>query len=427
MAAGWQYIWRILLMAALLAGSAFCSGSETAFFHLSRRQITQFAKSKHRVEHLIAEILQQPSRFLTTLLFSNMLVNISYFALASVFSVKIGQIAGPGTGSACAAAFFVLLLLFGEMLPKSLAYSNTARFCRWASMPCYLGLRVLGPILAGLDFFIIRPFCRLLIGTISSAEHPVNLGQLKLILDSSTRRGLISKDENQLLMEVIKFGYLKVRHVMQPRVDMLACEENTPPDAIRGLLHEHHKKTIPVYRGRIDSIIGVLSFRTLLLNPDKPIASLLEPVSFVPEQKTVESLLEDFRTRKNEFAVVVDEYGGIAGSVELEDILEELVYPADLPEGRQPVEVVGPLTYRLSADLPIHEWIDAADMEPEHQRLTTVGGLVTALLGRIARHGDSVHWKTLEFTVEKVKKNRIETLILSLQSPGADAEKETDQ
>lgn len=417
MAVGWQYLWRILLMGILLGGSAFCSGSETAFFHLSQRQIALFSKSKHPTEKWIAEILLEPSRFLTILLLGNNLVNIFFFALASVFSVKIGHDYGPGLGSAFAAGFFVVLLLFGEMLPKSLAYSNAARFCKWASVPCWMAIRTLGPFLAGMDFFLIHPFCRLFTGSVCTAgEHLINLSQLRTLLNSTAQRGLISKDENQLLMEVVKFGYLKVRHIMQPRVDMPVCEENTPPDTARQIFRAYRKKKLPVYRGTIDNITGILYFRDLLLHPEKSVAALLHPVTFVPEQKTVESLLETFRKQKNDVAIVVEEYGGIAGCVELEDILEELVFPAETPEGTEPIQVIGPLTYRLSAELPVHDWIEASEMEPDHQRLTTVGGLVTALLGRIARPGDKVCWKNLEFTVEKVQKNRILSLILSLKA-----------
>jgi CBS domain containing-hemolysin-like protein len=424
-AAGWQYLWRILLMAVLLCGSAFCSGSETAFFHLSRRQIALFSKSRHPTEKLIAEILLEPNRFLTTLLFGNMLVNVSFYALASVFSVKISHDYGPGAGSVCAAVFFLILVLFGEMLPKSLAYSNTSLFCRWASLPCWVALRILGPFLGGLNFFLVRPFCRLFLAGGSVQEgRPVNVSQLRILLNSSAKRGLISKEVNQLLVEVVKFGYLKVRHIMEPRVDMTVCEEMAPRETVRRLFHRTGKKKLPVYRDSIDNITGVLFFRDFLLHPDQPISALLRPVIFVPEQKTVESLLEVFRKQKEDFAIVVDEYGGFAGSVKLEDILEELVFPDEGQGGSQPIEIVGPLTYRLSAELPVHEWIEVSEMEPDHQRLTTVGGLVTALLGRIARPGDTVHWKNLEFTVEKVQKNRIVSLILSLGSTPAPEEKE---
>ena len=214
---------------------------------------------------------------------------------------------------------------------------------------------------------------------------------------------------------------------MQPRVDMPICLETASRQSLLLQFSDCGKKKLPVYRDTIDNITGVLFFRDLLLYPDKPIAALLHPAVFVPEQKTVESLLETFREQKNDFAIVVDEYGGIAGSVELESILEELVFPDEAPEGTEPIEVTGPLTYRLSAELPVYEWIEASEMEPDHQRLTTVGGLVTALLGRIARPGDTIRWKNLEFTVEKVHKNRIVSLILSLQTAPTREKKENLQ
>lgn len=419
MAAGWQYLWRIFLMAVLLSCSAFCSASETAFFHLSQRQLSLFSKSSSSTERLVYQLLLQPSRFLSAILFGNMLVNVSFFALASVFSFKISKDFSPIAGSFCALLFFVILVLFGEMLPKSLAYSNAPRFCRWASLPCWLSFQVLGPITAGLDFCLVRPFCRLFLGSRCHSPHrPANAAYLNLLFDSSTRQGLLTPDENQILMEIVHLGFLKVRHIMVPRVDMPACEEKTPQQAVLQKFAAARQKHLPVYRERIDNILGVLSLRDLLAKPNSSISPLLHPAFFVPEQQTAESLLETFRKEKREFALVVDEYGGISGSVTLQDLLDELVSSSDLPEGQEPVQVIGPLRYRLAAELPLYEWIEPEEIEPEYRHLATVGGLVTALLGRVARPGDQVRWKNLEFTVESVHKNRIRSLILSLQSAG---------
>lgn len=417
MIAGWQYGWRILLMAVLLCGSAFCSGAETAFFHLSHRQLVSFAKSASPTERLVHQLLLQPSRFLTTILFCNMLVNVSFYALASVFSLKIGQNLNPLAGTICAVLFFLILVLFGEMLPKSLAYTNAPRFCRWASLPCWLGLQILGPIMAALDFCLVRPFCRLFLGShCHSRQRSVNPAFLNLLFHSSARQGLLTPDENRILTEVVRFGFLKVRHVMVPRVDMPACEEKKSTEEALHLFAAARQKYLPVYREKIDNIIGVLFVQDLLRNPNSPLCSLLTPPLFVPEQKSAESLLETFQKEKKEFAVVVDEYGGIAGSVCLQELLDELV---SMPEGSEEevaIQVVGPLTYRLAADLPLYEWIEPDEIEPEYRHLTTVGGLVTALLGRVARAGDKVRWKNLEFTVETVRKNRIIYLILTLQA-----------
>lgn len=413
-------------MAALLCGSAFCSASETAFFHLSRRQLASFAKSALPTERLVHQLLLQPSRFLTTLLFGNMMVNVSFYALASVFSFKAAKDFHPMAGSFFAVFFFVILVLFGEMLPKSLAYSNAPRFCRWASVPCWLGLQVLGPLMSALDVGLVRPFCRLFLGTRfhPASTRSMNAAYLNLLLQSSTRQGLLSPDENRILTEVVRFGFLKVRHVMTPRVDMAACEEKTPPQVILKRFADARQKYLPVYRERIDNILGVLCLHDILRHRNAPISTLLTPPFFVPEQKNAESLLETFQREKKEFAIAVDEYGGIAGTISLDGLLEELVSSSEAANEEVPIQIVGPLTYRLAADLPLYEWIEPDEIEPEYRHLATVGGLVTALLGRIARPGDQVEWKNLHFTVEQVSRNRIVSLILTLRSSASQNGKE---
>lgn len=412
-----HYLWRIVFMAVLLCASAFLSGSETAFFHLSSRQVHAFARSTHRLETLIARILQSPNRFLTTLLFGNMLVNVAFFAIAGVLSVRLNRQWGPSAAAAAAVLSFLALVLFGELLPKSLAYANTGAFARLASLPCYLLLITLGRALAVVDTLIIQPVSRLVLGSNARVTQPPSVGsrEFGLLLDSSRRQGLISYEENQLLMEVLKFGYLKVRDIMTPRVDMTTADIAASGEDIRQLCLKTGKKIVPVYRGEFDNIVGFVAFRDLLLNPDKPVRKLLRPLHFVPEQQRVEKFLAFLREQQTDFAVVVDEYGGVAGSADMHDLIEELFGTAEEEQRAEPVETIGPLTYRLSAELSIHDWIDAFGINPEQKRLSTVGGLVTALLGRIARPGDVVYWKGLKFTVESVRRNRIQTLILSLE------------
>jgi CBS domain containing-hemolysin-like protein len=152
-----------------------------------------------------------------------------------------------------------------------------------------------------------------------------------------------------------------------------------------------------------------------LLDSEKPLTELLEPVEFVPEQKTVESLLEFFRQSRTDTAIVVDEYGGIAGQVSLEDIVEELIGPLETTGRVEAVEHIGPLRYRLSGDLSIHDWGSIFGVDPAQSRLSTVGGLTTALLGRIPNEGDVAKLKNLTFTVEKVRNRRIVSIILSME------------
>ena len=183
----------------------------------------------------------------------------------------------------------------------------------------------------------------------------------------------------------------------------------------RKIIAENHLTKLPVYAGKIDNIIGMVYLRQLLLQPDTSLDKLVQQVHFIPEQKTIESLLEFFRKAHTDVAIVVDEYGGIAGSIRLEDIAEELVGPIEIIDGIEPIEQTGPFEYRLSGGLAIHDWAQSFGIDPAETRISTIGGFVTALLGKIPKTGDVAHLKNLKFTVERVRKHRIETLILTFE------------
>jgi CBS domain containing-hemolysin-like protein len=177
---------------------------------------------------------------------------------------------------------------------------------------------------------------------------------------------------------------------------------------------------LPIYVGDIDNIVGLVHFRRLLLEPGVPLDKLAEDVPYVPEQKTVESLLEFFRQSHSDTAVVVDEYGGIAGLVRLEHIAEHLFGQTEAAEGIESIEQTGPFEYRLAGSLAIHDWAEAFGIDVSETRVCTVGGFVTAILGKMPKIGDEAQLKNLRFTVEKVRKHRIESLVLKLEPGGTD-------
>ena len=404
---------KIILMLILLAGSAFFSGSETAFINLSPRQIRQLDKSDHKLQKLVASLLGKRRRLLNCFLLGNMTVNVLFYAVSSVLIIRLKDSGGLVAASA-ALLSFVGVLLFGEILPKSLAYANSKTFCVAAALPAYLCLQILGPVEMVFKVTILEPTLRLLLGPV---RHPkaITMGEFKSLIDTTRKQGLITADENRLFTEVIELGFLKVRHVMRPRVDMLACDVTESSAAAREIMKKNHLIRLPVYVGSIDNIIGIVHLRQILLRGEVTLDKIVQNVNFVPEQKTVESLLEFFRRSKTDMAIVVDEYGGIAGSVRLEDIAEELLGQIEPTSQTEPVEQTGPFEYRLSGNVALHDWAEVLGIDPAQTRMVTFGGLVTALLGRVPKPGDSAYLKNLKFTVEKVKHHRIETLVLTLE------------
>jgi putative hemolysin len=407
-------VYQIVLMLLLLAGSAFFSGAETAFFNLSRRQIKLMNGSKHKVQKLAASLLNKPGHLLDSLLFGNMTVNVLFYAVSSILIMRVKEQGNMIVAVIIAVTSFTALVLVGEILPKSISYANSKSVSIVAALPAFLCIKIFTPLEFVFKFLILEPTLRLFLGPVRSPK-PITVGEFKSLIDTTRKQGLISADENKLLTEIIELGLLKVRHVMRPRVDMIACAVTDSPQKARKKMHDNHLTKLPIYIRTIDNIVGLIHLRQLLLKPDVSLDKIVQPAHFVPEQKKVESLLEFFRRSRTDMAVVVDEYGGIAGSVRLEDIAEELFGQMEPANHIEPIKQTGPFEYRLAGNLAIHDWAEVFGIDLAETRFATVGGLVTALLGKIPKSGDVAHLKNLKFTVENVHKNRIETLTLILE------------
>lgn len=416
LATAYQSLYQITSMALLMCCSAFFSGSETAFFNLSQRQVRQLKDSPHRVYHLANRVLTHPGDLLNCLLFGNMIVNVLYFAVSSVLTVRVREHNGITVAAAVAFVSFILLVLMGEILPKSLAYANSLAFAKIAALPAYVLLKAFTPVQTVSKGLILEPVLRLFLGHRRTPET-IGAQEFRALIESSRKQGFITADERRLLREVVDIGLLKVRHVVRPRVDMIACDVADDRDKVRRTMCTSGLTKIPVYAEAIDNIVGVVHLRQLLLDPEAVIADCVRPVQFVPEQKTVVSLLEFFRQTETDIAVVVDEYGGIVGSVQLEDIAEELLGPVGQVGEDKDIKQIGPFEYSLPGGLAIHDWAEAFGIDLDETRVSTLGGMVTELLGHIPSSGDITYLRNLRFKVDKVKRHRIERLILSFQ-PG---------
>jgi len=411
-------IFMIAVLPLLLVASGFVSGSETALFSLSDHQRLAFARSGSMAGNAITRLLAETRGLLITLMLSNMVVNVLYFVITTVLMIRLERErdAGPILLGAISVLVLVMLILVGEVLPKLVASKANATWSRLASLPLLVIHQTFGPARIILNALIITPLARL----IAPRERPPELSpeELETLLTLSQQRGVIDASEEQLLQQVLALSQIKVRHLMTPRVDIVAHDLNDPPGKLIDLIRETRLSQIPVHRGNLDQIEGVVYARQVLLRhpgTDEDMSILVRQVRYVPEQQRADSLLLDMRKKGTRFAVVVDEYGGTAGLVTLEDVVEhmlgDITGPYAAAQAPQ-VQQTEPGRWRVSADLSVEDWIEAFGHTGKAPPVTTIGGLVMARLGRLPKAGDRVTAGDVLIEVEKMEGRRIDTLLL---------------
>jgi len=409
--------WELLLLAGLLGVSGFFSGTETALFNLSRGQLHRLAREKAKVGGLVAGLMRQPRRLLQTLLLGNMIVNVAYEAISAVLIISLSRRGlSPVAIVALAALPVLVLILVGEVTPKVLAYRLTEQWATAAAKPVSLVARLFRPVVWLLEQVLVMPISRL-VAPRAPAVRDISAEELSALLDLSARRGLIGHDANAMLQEILQLTDIRVADVMVPRVDMIAYDVNGPAAGLVRLISQTRLRKIPIYDGEIDNILGVIHAKRLLLDPDRPLRQLVSKVPFVPAAANIERALLQLRTRGVQMAIVVDEYGGLAGLVTLEDMIEEIV--GDIEEtqavaGREPVRQLDEKHYLLDGDLAIHEWADTFKIDLAGKRISTIGGFVTSLLGHIPHAGETAEYRNMRFTVEAMRGRRVGTVRLEL-------------
>jgi len=408
---------QLVLLAVLLACSALFSGSETALFSLTRGQLHRFRGSPNRLRRAAAALMVRPRAVLNTVLLGNMLVNTAYSVICALIVLDLGR-RGAAAWILAAASLgpLIVLILVGEVSPKMTSYGVAPRWAELAAVPLTLLGRAFAPVLWLVDVVAVSPLTRLLAPR-ARARSAITAEELAAVMDLSARRGVISHDVNQLIQEIMELTALRAADIMVPRVDMVSYSVEDPPEGLATLFRRTHLRRIPVYEGDVDHVIGVVQAKRLLLSPAAPVRQLVVKVPFVPEAASLERVLLQFRVTRSQVAVVVDEYGGTAGLVTLKDLLEEIVgdFPETPEQGAAPaVERISDREYLVLGNLACHEWADAFQMDLASRRISTIGGFVTSLLGRIPQAGDTATHGNVRFTVKSMRRWRVEKVRVEL-------------
>ncbi len=412
-------------LAALLGCSALLTGAEAAYFSIGRARLAELAKTEDGVEPSpIVPLLRNPNELLVTLLVGITLINIGASALAA--SVAERMFGRAGLGIAIGAMVF-LLTVIGEVLPMTLAVEHPRQFSMLANRPVAWLSRLLAPVrglLAGLTALTLR-----VVGSERTAGEPeVSEEELRTLVDVGAREGVVERTEREMIHGVFELEDTSVREVMVPRLDMFCLDVDTPPADLLPALREHLHSRVPVYQESIDQTVGVLYTKDLLphhrgLPSGFDLRAHLHPPYFVPESKRADALLREFQAKKLHLAIVVDEFGGTAGLVTLEDLLEELVGEIrdEYDEEERLIHKLDARSWRVAGKLGIDELNAATGLTIPQESFDTVGGWVMDLFGRVPHRGERLETPHVRVVVEKVERTRVVEVLVSLPEPAGDA------
>ena len=407
---------RSILLGILLGFSAFFAACEAAFFSLNPAQLASMKETRGRDGQLINFLLEKPRELLITIYIGNDLVNIAISALATSIALKlfgdIGLAIAIGVGT-------FLILLFGEIVPKSLSLNFAEKYALFAARPLHLFYRLVYPIQK--RFTRLAEFVMSLIGIIPKAKvSRISDEEFTSMIKMGQDEGVIDAEESELIHNVMEFGEKTVADVMTPKIDMFTLNVNDTLEDILPKILENFYSRVPVYDENEEHILGILLTKALNRHRQHAkgrfsLKNILKPSISVPENRKIKDMLQDFKKMKRHMAIVLDEFGSVAGLVTLEDILEELVGEIDseMRKEESPITKITEKRFRLSGTCSLSDFNEEFHFELPNGDITTVGGFVFGLFGRVPRSGESVRHDRFKFRVEKMKGARILSLHLT--------------
>ncbi|WNY27489.1 hemolysin family protein [Methanolapillus ohkumae] len=406
--AGWY-----LLLVVLLAFSAFFSSAETSFSSIHKIRFKTMAEEGNDKAKRVLKITDDYDKFISTVLIGNNLVNI---AAATVAAIIFGQLFPEEIAAAVSTVVMTLLVLtFGEILPKSFAKANADSLAVKFVVPVEAISILLSPfvfVFAKMASFAGRS------GKNEMKQPTVTEEELKYIIESIEEEGVIGELESELIQSAMDFDATEVQEVMVPRVDVVALNVDDSQEAIMKQIVEKGYSRMPVYENNIDSIIGVVHVRDVLIEwanaRPASLRELMKPCKFVYKTMKIEPLLHEFSQSKTHFAVVVDDYGGTSGIVTMEDVLEELVGEIwdETDEIVNDIVKLEDGTYEVSGNCNIYDLLEHLDVDEKNFDCdyNTAGGWTLEVFERIPEVGESFDYKNLQVTILEVDDQRVTKL-----------------
>ncbi len=414
-----SHIFLLINLLLFLLLSAFFSGTETAFFSLTRYQLQELNHEESTSSKLVVLLLKNPSKLLISILLGNMTVNIFFFCLSAVFISKLSAVYhGAYTQILFGILMLIAIIVFGEILPKAFGIKMPVKIACIACYPIYFWEKISTPL-------------RLIVTLISSKFEPkvnpneikIKPEELRMLLKLTKEKGEIVNETEEIIEDIITLSSLKIKHIMTPRVDVVQCSKNITIEKAAELAGKNKVLYLPVYDKSKDNPIGYVLTKDIIFekgNKNRTLVNYIREPVFAPETKKSSELLTEMINRKFKMAFVVDEYGGLSGKVTIDDILEEILgdfFKVNYDKNLVPVEKLEENIYRIQAGFSLNDWGDIFDYPLDLSNaynVSSVGGFLTCLLGRLPALGDSIEYKNLKFTVETMVNRRLKSIILEI-------------
>ena len=401
---------NIVIIIMLLVLSALFSSCETAFSSVNKIRLKNYAAKGDKRAEKALKIANKFEDALTAILIGNNIVNI---LSTSISTVLFTQILGPGGVGAATVVMTVLVLVFGEITPKSFAKNHAEQCALMFAEPLSAFMIVLKPVV--MVFKVIQKLFK------PKTEQPsVTEDELKYIIDEIEEQGVLEEQESDLVRSALEFDEITVDEILIPRVNVIAIEKNTPFNEIKEKFLTDMYSRLPVYEKNIDNIIGVITNKSFfrLMNENKEnISDIIQEIIHISDLKLISEALKEMQKSKMHMAVVMDQYGGTKGIITLEDILEELV--GEIYDENDEIIAhfvkTGDNEYEVSGELSISDMLENLDMPEDKIECSgnSVGGWIMELLGHVAVENETVQSDIFKMTVlsmedQKILKIRLE-------------------
>lgn len=414
---------QVVAILILILLSAFFSSAETALTTVNKHRLRALAEEGNRNAQRVLKLIENPAKMLSAILIGNNIVNISASALATTVTTNVfgSKFVGASTG-----ILTLVVLLFGEITPKSLATLYNEKIALIYIHVVAPLVTLLTPViwlvdkLSGIIFFILRV-------DRDAANNQMTEGELRTIVDVSVEDGVIEKEEKSMINNVVDFGDSKAKDVMVPRADMALVSVDATFDEVFEIFNEEHYSRLPVYDDNKDTVIGIVYLKDLFFfqnqNDNKKMAfsirNIMREPFFVYEYQKTSSIMAEMRNRFVSLAIVLDEYATAVGLITIEDLIEEIVGEIrdefDMDELKM-ITKISDNHYEIDAAMKLSDLEDSIGIELESENYDSLGGYVIELLDHLPNVGETVKKDGMTFQVVSMEKNRIDRIAVTIDA-----------